>query len=314
MNTKKTGFFVLFLSIFFLLLCACNVKQDDTSTTGIHNTATLDDTNLLPNNTDSAEITPTKTSPVEITPVETIPVEITPTEMPPSKTVPTEITPTETTPTKTTPAAAAPTEKTSSEKSASYEQTSISLEKALFIGDSRTVGLASYSNLEDADFFASIGMTVYNLWDTQVSIPNIGKVALEELLKHKNYDIIYIMLGINELGYPFEQTINHYENLVKSIQTWQPNASLILMANIHVTAARSESDPYINNPAINRFNEATSKLADNKRIFYLNANCIFDDTNGNLAKEKSSDSAHLLAKYYKTWGDWLMLETKKIFS
>ena len=184
--------------------------------------------------------------------------------------------------------------------------------ESLFIGDSRTVALADYATIEDANFFATVGMTVYNVWDTRVSIPQIGKVTLDELLNHKQYDIIYIMLGVNELGYAFEKTVRHYEALVNSVKLQQPNAVLILMANIHVTAHRSESDKYINNPAIDRFNEATSRLADGRTVFYMDANSLFDDANGNLSTEKSADSAHLKAKYCSEWGDWLIIETADI--
>lgn len=183
---------------------------------------------------------------------------------------------------------------------------------SLFIGDSRTVGLADHADLENANFFASVGMTVYNVWENKVSIPKVGKVQLKELLNAKQYDIICIMLGINELGYAFDKTISRYRSLVESVQALQPDAVIILMANIHVTAARSESDRYINNPAVDRFNEATSQIADDKTIFYLDANSLFDDENGNLAEEKSADSAHLKAKYCKQWGQWLVNETADI--
>lgn len=184
--------------------------------------------------------------------------------------------------------------------------------ESLFIGDSRTVALADYATIEDANFFATVGMTVCNVWDARVSIPQIGKVTLNELLNDKQYDMIYIMLGVNELGYAFDKTVCRYEALVESVQTLQPDAVVILMANIHVTAQRSESDPYINNPAINRFNEATSRLADSRTVFYLDANSLFDDADGNLATEKSADSAHLKANYCAEWGDWLIIETADI--
>lgn len=184
--------------------------------------------------------------------------------------------------------------------------------ESLFIGDSRTVALADYATIEDANFFATVGMTVYNVWDTRVSIPQIGKVTLNELLNDRQYDMIYIMLGVNELGYAFDKTVERYEALVETVQTLQPDAVVILMANIHVTSERSESDPYINNPAIDRFNEATSRLADSRTVFYLDANSLFDDADGNLASEKSADSAHLKAKYCAEWGDWLIIETADI--
>lgn len=184
--------------------------------------------------------------------------------------------------------------------------------QSLFIGDSRTMGLANYASVENANYFAAAGMSVYNVLENRVSMPQIGKVTLEELLNHKKYDIIYVMLGINELGYVFEKTVDRYEMLVEYVMELQPEATIVLMANIHVTAERSETDKYINNPAIDRFNEATAKLTDSKTIFYLDANILFDDENGNLAKEKSSDSAHLKAKYCVQWAEWLDIETTEL--
>ena len=185
---------------------------------------------------------------------------------------------------------------------------------SLFIGDSRTVGLANYGGLENADFFACVGMNVYDVWETKVSVPKVGKVLLKELLGSKRYDIIYIMLGINELGYAFDQTVGRYASLVEEARAIQPDAVIVLMANIHVTAARSASDKYINNPALDRFNEATAQFADGKSIFYMDANSLFDDGNGNLAEEKSADSAHLKAKFYQQWAQWLMIETADILA
>lgn len=243
-------------------------------------------------------------------------------EMMPSETIPPETIPPETTPPETTAVAKlnqAETEvpettmpETITQEKSTMEQGAISMENILFIGDSRTVGLADYANLDGADFFATIGMTVYNIWDTTVSVPKVGKVLLEELLNSKRYDIIFVMLGINELGYAFDQTVERYAQIVRYVQTVQPNGLIILMANIHVTASRSEADEYINNPNINRFNEETSKFADNKTVFYLDANSLFDDKDGNLSVEKSSDNAHLKGVYCAEWGEWLKKETANI--
>lgn len=46
-----------------------------------------------------------------------------------------------------------------------------SMENALFIGDSRTVGLAEYAQMDDAHFFAAVGMTVYGVDTANVSVP-----------------------------------------------------------------------------------------------------------------------------------------------
>lgn len=46
-------------------------------------------------------------------------------------------------------------------------------------------------------------------------------------------------------------------------------------------------------------------LPDNKRIFYIDINEKFDDDNGNLNSNYTSDNVHIYAKYYKEWSNWL---------
>ena len=185
----------------------------------------------------------------------------------------------------------------------------VSMKDSLFIGDSRTVGLMEYAQMKDVDFFANVGMSVYNIHKKPVSVPGVGKVTLKELLKHKKYGKIYIMLGVNEVGYRLESTVSKYKELIAFIQEREPDAKIIIQANLHVTKSRSDSDKVVNNKAIDRLNQALSELADGENSFYLDANSIFDDGNGNLASDKTADDTHLYAKYYAKWGKWIVEQT-----
>ncbi len=182
---------------------------------------------------------------------------------------------------------------------------------SLFIGDSRTVGLMEYSSMQDTDFFCDTGMTLFDIHKKRLSVYKTGKVTLKELLSNKKYDNIYLMLGINELGYKFDSIVNKYSELIKFIQEYQPDAKIFIQANLHVTDKRSKNGDYINNTKIDELNLEISKFADNSKIFYMNANPLFDDENGNLSAEKTADDAHLYAKYYADWGKWICNETAK---
>ena len=114
------------------------------------------------------------------------------------------------------------------------------------------------------------------------------------------------MLGINELGYDVTQTFEKYASFVNFLQTMQPDAIIYVEANLHVTAQRSDSDKTFNNANINAFNQKISTLADQRTIYYLDINELFDDANGNLGTQYSNDNAHPLGKYYAVWCDWLM--------
>ena len=187
-----------------------------------------------------------------------------------------------------------------------------SMGDALFIGDSRTVGLREYAGIDGADYFCTVGMSVYNIHKNSVSVPNVGKVTLTELLNGKKYGKIYIMLGINEVGYKFSSTVEKYSELIEFIKDKQPDAVIFIQANLHVSKSRSDSDKVVNNIAINGLNAELSKLADGKRIFYLDANILFDDEAGGLSADKSGDSTHLYAKYYREWGEWIIRQTASL--
>lgn len=80
--------------------------------------------------------------------------------------------------------------KTESKKNSKYEKQTVGKEyfdDALFIGDSRTVGISEYGDLNNATFFANTGMSVYNVFKKNVSVPKVGKLKLEQLLTYKKF-------------------------------------------------------------------------------------------------------------------------------
>ena len=198
--------------------------------------------------------------------------------------------------------------KTESKKNSKHEKQTVGKEyfdDALFIGDSRTVGISEYGDLNNAIFFANTGMSVYNVFEKNVSVPQVGKLKLERLLTYKKFGKIYIMIGINELGYNQEKTLKKYKDLLKFIQEKQSNAIIYIEANLHVTAEKSNKDKTINNININKINNEISQLAENEKIFFIDVNEKFDDENGNLSSNYTQDNVHIYAKYYKEWSDWL---------
>lgn len=174
----------------------------------------------------------------------------------------------------------------------------------LFIGDSRTVGLSEYAGLP-ATFFADVGMTVYSAFDKEVSVAGVGKVTLSDLLSQQKFDRIHLMLGINELGYDMDATVKQYASVLEQIGVLQPDATIYLGANLHVDAARSQSDAIFNNARINQFNQQVAAMADGKDVIYLDVNPLFDDESGCLRSDLTGDGTHVYGSSYVTWGQWL---------
>jgi len=177
---------------------------------------------------------------------------------------------------------------------------------ALFIGDSRTVGLYEYGGLGNAEVFADSGMSIYKVFNEEFALRSGETVTLNEALSTKEFGKIYIMLGINELGYDFEQTVERFSEAVDTILTAQPKAYIFIQANLHITKEKSEKSEYFTNSNIDRYNEAISKLADNEQIFYLDVNPLYDDEQGCLSKEFTADHAHIKGKHYTEWVDFIL--------
>ena len=154
-------------------------------------------------------------------------------------------------------------------------------------------------------------MSVFDLEKKKVSIPDEGKVSFDELLNEREYGKIYLMLGINELGYRFENIQKKYEETVEKIKESQGNAIIYLCANMHVTEEQSQKDEIYNNANVNKVNEMICGLADNETVFYIDVIELFDDENGSLSTNYSSDSFHVYGKYYMDWVDWLCTKTIK---
>lgn len=176
---------------------------------------------------------------------------------------------------------------------------------ALFVGDSRTVGIMEYGDLNNATFFADSGMSVYGLEGKALSVAGLGKVTFEELLEQKQFGKIYIMLGINELGYQFNATAQKYQSMVEKVRSLQPDAIIYLCANMHVTKEKSDQEEIYNNANVNQMNAMIAGLADQQMTFYIDVNELFDDETGSLSADLSSDAYHVLGKYYVEWVEWL---------
>lgn len=183
------------------------------------------------------------------------------------------------------------------------------LENSLFIGDSRVALLYEYSDWEGLDFFTAYGMTVWNVEKVELStIPDTNQISLEEALQRKQYDKIYIMLGINELGRGTPETyVEQYRSVIDHIMELQPDAIIFIHSIMHVTDKKDAEGTYINNTEVDLRNEQIKKLADNKNIFYLDINTVFDDeTTCKLKEEYSTDGVHLKASKTDKWKEFLL--------
>ncbi len=187
----------------------------------------------------------------------------------------------------------------------------LDMSRALFIGDSRTVGIHDTRVISEATFFAKVGATVFDALGAGFNVEGWGQMTLDKVLTIKSYNYIYIMYGVNELGSDDEVILNAYKKLVDKVRTAQPWARVFVMANLHMSASFSEKrDDSMTNEALDVLNEEISKFADeDDMIYYIDANELFDDYNHAMKGSATGDGLHPKSQYYAEWAGWLLQKT-----
>lgn len=197
-----------------------------------------------------------------------------------------------------------PGNNTAAPKSAAWFQ------DAVFIGDSRTQGLENYDGLSGAAYYAIKGLMVDTVYTKQELDINGKKLTVMQAMQRKKFGKIYIMFGINELGWSSMQTfLNDYGTMIDDLRKYQPQAKIYVQSILPVSAQKSASDKIYNNTRINTFNQAIEKLCADRKVRYLTVNKAVSDSGGFLPQEASSDGVHLNSSYCKKWCEYLKAHT-----
>ena len=181
---------------------------------------------------------------------------------------------------------------------------------AAFIGDSRTQGLMLYTGLKDATFYTAQGLMVDTFFTKKVVGSGENKMTIPDAMKQQTFKKVYIMLGVNELGWSYEDVfIQKYGELVDEVKKLQPEATVFIQSILPVSKAKSDRDKVYNNMKIDRYNELIQKMAEKKGAVYLNVAEAVGLDSGALPEEASTDGIHLNKEYCLKWLDYLKSHT-----
>ena len=137
-------------------------------------------------------------------------------------------------------------------------------------------------------------------------------MTMMEALSRKQYAKVYIMIGINELGYPASSYEKGLNAMVDRVKELQPNAVIyiqnLIPLNEDTIAARGGSE-YLTNEHLRVYNELTQKVAQEKQVVYLDLYSAFVGEDGQLPADASTDGVHLSGAYYKAWLEYLKTHT-----
>lgn len=182
---------------------------------------------------------------------------------------------------------------------------------ALFIGESRTMGLKLRARLGKADYFCGEGLTVYGVMGIKASDDNFAEQSLYSLFSRRQYGKIYIHLGINELGGNLDSYVVKYQAVIDEIRALQPDAVIILQSVLALGEGYSTKS-WFSRESIQDINHRIQTLAEENGLFYSDVNQILTNEEGYLIKELTFDGCHLYAVGYEAWAQWLLEEAAAI--
>ena len=176
-----------------------------------------------------------------------------------------------------------------------------------FIGDSRTQGFIMYNGLKDIQDYSYISLMVDTAMTKKfVKTSNGDKITLLQDMANKNIKKVYIMLGINELGWSYPQVFkSKYIELIDKIREVKPNCEIYVQSIIPMTKSKSHTDSTFNIKNVEIFNNLIQEVANEKNVTYLDVKSALINENGYLPEEASTDGIHINKKYCEKWLEYL---------
>lgn len=178
---------------------------------------------------------------------------------------------------------------------------------AIFIGDSRTEGFALYSGLGNIRAYTARGASVSTVFTDPVINQNGEKLSIMDAIESSEpFSKAYIMLGINELGWAYEELfIEKYEQIIDTLREINPNVTIYVQSILPVTKEKSDNDSIYNNPKIDTFNALLQKMCEEKEVYYVNVSEAVCDESGMLPADASFDGVHLNKESCQKWLEYL---------
>ena len=176
---------------------------------------------------------------------------------------------------------------------------------AVFLGDSRTEGFRLYSGLNTGKYLYATGATVASVFNKSVDTP-LGKMPLLDALQQMDCGKIYVMLGVNELGWNGTDIFrNQSTKLIERLQADHPDATIVIQSILPVSAKQDAKGSYVNNQRIDAYNQVLQELAETYGVVYLNVAEAVMDEDGYLRADWNFDGVHLNKAGCQAWLDYL---------
>ncbi|MBR1864390.1 MAG: SGNH/GDSL hydrolase family protein [Ruminococcus sp.] len=191
------------------------------------------------------------------------------------------------------------------------QDTADDLSDAVFIGDSRTVGMMNSTDKPRADFLCAVGLNISSVLESyDISMGDGTTGTLEQALSRRQYGRVMISFGTNEMGWPYTETFKEaYSELISVVKRTQPSAQIYLIGILPLTRSKDYEGDDVNNYNAQRFTEAIREVAAEEGVNFLDCSEAVADSEGYLPEEASSDGIHMNADYCLYWQNYIIDHT-----
>lgn len=182
---------------------------------------------------------------------------------------------------------------------------------AVFIGDSRTEGFIMNSGLSNTVSYTYKGLTVDTVYTSAVINMDGEKISVMDALKKTSFAKVYVMLGINETGWPSSSIfIEKFEKIIDDIHAVNPDAVIYVQAILPVSAAVSAEHSYLKNSKIFEYNRLLLEMSYKKKVCFVDSAEAVAAPDGSLPEDGAPDGIHPNKTYCQKWLEYLKTHTK----
>lgn len=180
---------------------------------------------------------------------------------------------------------------------------------AAFIGDSRMKGIMNFAKFEYAADFSHVGLTVADVFTKPYIETASGTVTVSEALQGGTYGKIYMMTGLNELGwYDTDKFIEYYGDMVDLAKQTHPEAQIYVIGIMPVGAKATAEQAHLTNDRVQMFNGLILGMCEAKQVYFVDGfEAVASD--GSLPDDASPDGVHMEPGYCKMLTDYLLSHT-----
>jgi|GEM_PF-2801666 len=182
--------------------------------------------------------------------------------------------------------------------------------KVAVLGDSVVVSIANSSAAPEFDFYGKVSLNASTIFTKSIS--GSDRKVIDEIVG-RNYDIVIVLIGINDTGSSITAWESSYRNLLKGVKQRVPDAVIIAHAILPVNDAKARGAGYsVTMSVIKARNEVVKSVAADEGAVYVDATNVLATENGQLPYSASGDGIHFAGTLCRTWHTWITQQIGKL--